>query len=61
LDYPSEKTQVLVVDKVPSHCATLKGESEAYLLRKGDIILSLNDKVVVQSSDLLYIFTNDCI
>ncbi|KAH8747949.1 hypothetical protein F5883DRAFT_697744 [Diaporthe sp. PMI_573] len=61
LGHSSEKTQVLVVDKVRSHCATLNGESEAHPLRKDDIILSLNNKVVVQSSDLRYIFTDDCI
>ncbi|KAK7696721.1 hypothetical protein SLS64_014278 [Diaporthe eres] len=61
LGHSSQKTQVLVVDKVRSHCATLKGESEAHPLRKDDIILSLNNKVVVQCSDLRYIFTDECI
>ncbi|KKY36960.1 putative trypsin-like protein [Diaporthe ampelina] len=54
----SSRNQLLVVDRVPLHCTALNGEPELHPLRKGDIILELNNEKVTQSSDLRYIFTD---
>ncbi|KAI1498460.1 hypothetical protein F5X99DRAFT_431681 [Biscogniauxia marginata] len=54
--HPSGNSQVLGVDKMPSHCTGPEGRA-AHPLQKGDIILKLNELPVLQSVDLQYIFT----
>ncbi|KAI9893016.1 MAG: hypothetical protein M1814_000900 [Vezdaea aestivalis] len=53
--HPSARRQLLEVSSVPSTCVGRDGEIAQHPLRKGDLILELNGKPVIQSLDLDHI------
>jgi hypothetical protein len=57
----SSKRQVIRVKCVPSHCVGSNGKVEEHPLQPDDIILTLNEKHVFQSSDWPYVYEEGAI